>query len=584
MYISGTFSPPGRAPEPGLRLAPNLQRLAASACFPVRSHTVMQLSEVPTWEFDAEDFGAEFSHCYTGECRISVLPVLYRVAQTIARTADLAGALSMILEVMQQQLKMKRGVVTLYDRSSETIFIHDCFGLSQEEKKRGIYAPGEGVTGKAVETGMALVAQGLGRNPVFLDRTGAYARRGRPGEKFFCVPVAHAGKVLGTIGAERVYMNKRLLRQDIELLTMIAAMIAPAAELYLTENLDKVRLETENRRLRTALKERFRPANMIGSSKPMLEVYGLIEKVAAAKATVLILGESGVGKELVANAIHFNSPVCEGPFIKSNCAALPEALAESELFGHERGAFTGALTLHKGSFEMADGGAIFLDEVGELSLAVQAKLLRVLQERTFERVGGSKPIKVSVRIIAATNRNLAEMVEQGTFREDLYYRLNVFPLTVPPLRERGSDIIALADHFVEGFTTGTGRKAPRISPRALDMLMNHRWPGNVRELENVIERAVILCDEDTIHTHHLPPSLQTAKPAGKGCEGNLEAKLQVMEYEMIANALETTNGHIGEAAKRLGLTRRMLGVRMERYGMTYKEFRTADARKTPRPY
>jgi Transcriptional regulator containing GAF, AAA-type ATPase, and DNA binding domains len=543
----------------------------------------MRLDDPATLEFDVGDFVDEFSHCFTGECRVSVLPILYQISQTITNSADLAGSLSIILGVMRQQLKMQRGVVTLYDRSSETIFIHDSFGLTDEEKGRGIYAPGEGITGKVVQTGKAIVAQRLRDNPDFLDRTRAHARKGRAKAAFFCVPIIHAQKVLGTIGAERVYLNQRLLKQDVEILTMIASMIAPAAELYLMENLDKVRLESENRRLKSALKERFKPSNIIGNCKPMQEVYDLIHKVAATKATVLILGESGVGKELVANAIHYNSPSAEGPFVKSNCAALPENLAESELFGHERGAFTGALTLHKGSFELADGGTIFLDEVGELSPSVQAKLLRVLQDRTFERVGGGKPIKVDVRIIAATNRNLAEMVEKGTFREDLYYRLNVFPITVPPLRERGSDVITLADHFVTTFAAENGKTIKRISTPALNMLMSYHWPGNVRELENVMERSVILSEDDVIHNYNLPPSLQTSRESGTAFGVSLESKIHAVEYEMIVEALKNSNGHMGEAAKELGLTRRMLGARMERYGITYKTFRTADIRRWDRP-
>ena len=539
----------------------------------------MHMDETSTLEFDVDHFIDEFSHCFTGECRVAVLPILYRISQTITESADLAGSLSIILGVMQQQLKMERGMVTLYDRSSETIFIHDSFGLTAEEKARGTYAPGEGITGKVVSTGKAIVAQRLRDSPDFLDRTRAHARKGRTKAAFFCVPIVHAQKVLGTIGAERVYFNQRLLKQDVEILTMIASMIAPAAELYLTENLDKVRLEAENCRLRSALKERFRPDNIIGNSKPMLEVYELIRKVAATKATVLILGESGVGKELVANAIHYNSSNAEGPFIKSNCAALPENLAESELFGHERGAFTGAVTLHKGSFEMADGGTIFLDEVGELSLPVQAKLLRVLQERTFERVGGGKPLKVDVRIIAATNRNLAEMVEKGRFREDLFYRLNVFPLPVPPLRDRGSDVITLADHFAITCSTENGKAIKRISTPALTMLMAYHWPGNVRELENVIERSVILSEDDVIHGYDLPPSLQTSRESGTAFGVSLDSKVRALECEMIIEALKNCNGHMGDAARELGLTRRMLGARMEKYRIAYKSFRTADFRK-----
>ena len=344
----------------------------------------MNLSE--TVEVEVDDLSEEFSHCFTGECRVNVLPILFRINQVITDNADLPTLLKITLELMRQRLKMQRGIMTLYDRHSETIFIHDSFGLTEEEKARGIYAPGEGITGKVVEGGKAIIVPRLRENPEFLSRTRPLAEHNR-NAAFFCVPIVHARRVLGTIGAERVYLDRRLLKQDVELLAMMASMIAPAVELYLIENIDKVRLENENRRLKNALKRRFKPSNIIGTSKPMQEVYSLIGKVASARTTVLILGESGVGKELVANAIHYNSPNAEGPFIKVNCAALPESLAESELFGHEKGSFTGATMMHKGYFEQASGGTIFLDEVGELSLTVQAKLLRVLQERTVEQIG-----------------------------------------------------------------------------------------------------------------------------------------------------------------------------------------------------
>lgn len=535
------------------------------------------MDEIQPIEFDVHDFVDDFTHCFTGECRVGVLPILYRISRVACEGGDLAQLLQLILDVMQHRMKMRRGVMTLYDCASATIFVHDSFGLTDEEKARGVYAPGEGITGKVVESGKAIVTPHLRESTDFLNRTGGPLDRVRDNAAFFCVPIIHSGKVLGTISAERFYRNARLLKQDVELMAMIALMIAPAVELYLIENVEKVRLENENRRLRLTLKERFRPANIIGNAKTMQEVYALIGKVAKSRATVLILGESGVGKELVANAIHYDSPNAEGPFIKSNCAALPETLAESELFGHERGAFTGALSMHKGTFELADGGTIFLDEVGELSLPVQAKLLRVLQERVIERVGGGKPIKIDVRIIAATNRDLAEMVAAGTFREDLYYRLNVFPITVPPLRDRGSDVITLADHFVGVYAAENGKQVRRISTPALNMLMSYHWPGNVRELENVVERAVILSEDDVIHGYDLPPSLQTPKESGTAFGVGLEAKLAAVEYEMIVEALKGSGGHVGDAARELGLTRRMLGVRMERYGLTYKTFRSGEA-------
>jgi len=526
-----------------------------------------------TYAVDLDDFVDDFTDCKTGECRVHVLPILFQISQIISDSEDLPSSLAIILKVMQTRMHIVRGMVTLYDRQNGQIFIHESFGLSDEEKARGVYAPGEGVTGQVVESGKAIVVPDLRNSPLFLNRTRARADGTDLNHSFFCVPILHGRKVLGTISAERVYDNRRLLKQDVELMATIASMIAPAVELYLLENIEKVRLETENRRLSAQLKSRFKPSNIIGNSKPMLEIYDLIHKVAATKATVLALGESGVGKELVANAIHYNSATADGPFIKFNCAALPESVVESELFGHEKGSFTGAVAMRKGRFELADGGTIFLDEVGELSLPMQAKLLRVLQERCFERVGGVRPVKVDLRIIAATNRNLPEMVAQGTFREDLYYRLNVFPITIPPLRERGSDVILLADHFVARFAEDAGSPVKRISTPALNMLMAYHWPGNVRELENVIERSVILSEDGVIHGYNLPPSLQTSTESGTGFGCGLEAKLGAVEYEMIVEALKTHQGNVTEAAKDLGLTRRILGLRMEKYGITYKTYR-----------
>jgi Nif-specific regulatory protein len=321
------------------------------------------------------------------------------------------------------------------------------------------------------------------------------------------------------------------------------------------------------------LEQRFKPDNIIGNAKPMLEVYELVNKVSQTKSTVLILGESGVGKELIANAIHYNGTTADGPFIKFSCAALPESIVESELFGHEKGSFTSAIGMRKGRFELADNGTIFLDEVGELSPAMQAKLLRVLQEKTFERVGGSRPIKVDLRIIAATNRDLKAMADKGTFREDLYYRLNVFPITVPPLRDRASDIILIADHFAAIFSQQMGKSIVRISTPALNMLMAYHWPGNVRELENAIERSVILSDDGVIHGYNLPPSLQTSTETGTNFGCGLDGKLNAVEYEMLIEALKTHQGNMTDAAKDLGLTRRILGLRMEKHNISYKDFR-----------
>ena len=297
----------------------------------------------------------------------------------------------------------------------------------------------------------------------------------------------------------------------------------------------------------------------------------MIDRVCRTNATVLILGESGVGKERVAHAIHYNSSYADGPYVIVNCAALPESLIESELFGHEKGAFTGATVFRKGRFELADNGTIFLDEIGDLPPVVQTKLLRVLQERVFERIGGNTPIKVNIRIIAATNRDLEALIREGKFREDLYYRLNIFPVVVPPLRERRTDIILLANHFVEKYSRELERKIVRISTSATDLLMHYHWPGNVRELENCIERAIILCTDGVIRTHHLPPNLQQNDGAAtlEG-RGTLKDTLAAMEREMIGDALKRFRGNMAAAARSLGLTERIMGLRVAKFGIDPK--------------
>ena len=297
---------------------------------------------------------------------------------------------------------------------------------------------------------------------------------------------------------------------------------------------------------------------------------------------MFLLGESGTGKELAAWAIHKASSRGDRRFEAINCAALPESLIESELFGHEKGAFTGAVAMRKGCFELADGGTLFLDEVGELSLMAQAKLLRVLQERSFERLGGTVPINVDVRLITATNRNLEEMVEQGTFRRDLYYRLNVFPIVLPPLRDRQDDILPLAHHFVQKFAAQAGRDDVRISLAAMDMLQRYRWPGNIRELENAMERAVlVLGTQHLILPQHLPTAMhvyagqaQTSEPgAQRRSQGTLQEHLDELEKACIVDAMEASGGQIARAAEALGLTQRILGLRLRKYKISYKDFR-----------
>jgi len=512
-----------------------------------------------------------------GECRAGTLPLLYEMSRSIGESADLTQAIVILLRMMERHMNVVRGRVSLYDRNSGSIYLHESLGLTEEEEERGISGFGDGVTDRVVETGKAVVIPRIGDAPEFLRRTRGFGNQER-GLSFLCVPIMRGKRVLGTISAERIYDNDESLDLDVNLIGIIAAIMAQTVELYLLENVDRIALIDENRRLHSALRERFHPANFVGNSKGMRQVYGLIQKVARTHTAVLILGESGVGKALVAQAIHYSGYAPDGPLVQVDCAALPENGVESELFGHEKGPLTGAADARKGRLEEADGGTIFLDEVGELPLSMQARILRVLQEKTFERVGGNRPVKVDIRIVAATNRNLADMVRQGTFREDLYQRLNVCPIAIPPLRDRGSDIIALADHFVERYAAEKHKDVRRISTPALNMLMSYHWPGNVRELESVIQRATSLAEDGVIHGYNLPPSLQTPVLSGTVARGGLDAKLNAIEYETIIDALKTHGGNTTEAASELGLTRRILGLRMTKYGISYKNYRLGGTR------
>jgi two-component system NtrC family response regulator len=331
-----------------------------------------------------------------------------------------------------------------------------------------------------------------------------------------------------------------------------------------------ISLERENRELKEQLREKFKVDFIISASRRMEEALNLVKRVAPSPATVLILGESGTGKELIARAIHYSSPRADKPFIRVNCAALPENLLESELFGHEKGAFTGAVARRIGRFEQADQGTIFLDEIGDLSLPLQVKLLHVLQEREFERVGSSKTIKVDVRVIAATNRNLEEGIKKGSFREDLYYRLNVVTVSLSPLRERKEDIPPLIEHFLKKYSRENKKEVTSLSKEARDLLMRYPYPGNVRELENIVERAVVLCRGNTLTTQDLPLNLQETEGEGGlkrtgECGRSLPDSLEEVERTLISQALEKSGGVQTKAAEYLGISERVLRYKMKKY-------------------
>ena len=502
------------------------------------------------------------------------LSLLFEISQILDQSMDLKQVIQPVLAAVTDHLGMLRGTITLLNRKTGDIFIEAAFGLSPSERQRGRYRLGEGVTGKVVQSGQAKVIPRISEEPDFLNRTGA--RRGTKYNdiSFICVPIKIGNESVGALSVDREFAPPEQLQEDVRILSVVASMIAQAVKIRQAIMEEREALLEENTRLHRELEERFRPSNIVGNSKAMQHVFDMIAQVSKSDATVLIRGESGTGKELVAQAIHYNSPRTGKPLIKVNCAALPETVIESELFGHEKGAFTGAISTRKGRFELANGGTIFLDEIGDLSAITQVKLLRVLQEKEFERVGGNETIRTNVRVIAATNRDLEELMEKDLFREDLYYRLNVFPVHIPPLRERRDDILLLADYFIEKYAESNHKPIQRISTPAIDLLMNYHWPGNVRELENCVERAVLLSVDGVIHSHHLPPSLQSAESTGTQFRGSLEETLDNVEREILMDALKSTKGNMAKAAKMLDITERIMGLRIKKHKIEPKQFRT----------
>lgn len=504
----------------------------------------------------------------------SELTMLFEVSQLLDQTVDLREVVSPILKTIAKYTGMVRGTLTLLDRDTGELFIEAAHGLSSNQQQRGRYMLNEGVTGNVVRTGRAVAVPKVSEEPLFLNRTKAREDLNKDDLSFLCVPIKMGNEVYGALSVDKLFEPDVELDEDLRLLSIIASMIAQALRLRYEVLQDTQKLMAENTRLQEELRDRFRPANIIGRSSPMQAVYDMIAQVAPSETSVLIRGESGVGKELVAHAIHYNSRRAAKPFVQVNCAALPETLIESELFGHEKGAYTGATTQRKGRFELAHGGTIFLDEIGDLSPHTQIRLLRVLQERVFERVGGTDTIKVDVRVIAATNRDLEVAIEKEQFRQDLFYRLSVFPVHIPPLRERRTDILELANHFAEKYAEQNGKKIVRLSTPAIDMLTRYHWPGNVRELENCIERAVLLSTDGVLHGHHLPPTLQTAEASNTIMKGTLEETLDRVEKEMIVEALKNTRGNKAKAAKSLGVTERIMGLRVEKHEINPKEYRS----------
>jgi len=474
---------------------------------------------------------------------IEDITLLYEISNALNEHLDLKKSLYKVLDILSSSMNMVRGTITILNPLRNEIHIEVAHGISRNVVENVKYKLGEGITGRVIQTGKDVAIAKISEEPLFLNRTALRKTSKNQELSFICVPVKKGSQVIGALSVDRPYDRNYPLKEGKKLLSVIATMIARHVINLETINLEKEQLRNENRRLRGELENRYSITNIIGNSSRMREVFQMISQVSKSNATVLIRGESGTGKELVANSIHYSSNRAKGHFIKVNCAALPANLIESELFGHEKGSFTGAIKLKLGKFELADKGTIFLDEIGSINLDVQANLLRVIQEKEFDRIGGLRTIKTDVRIIAATNKNLEQAVEDGAFRGDLYYRLNVFPIYMPPLRERKTDILLLADTFLEKYAKENNKDIRRFSTPSIDMLMAYHWPGNVRELENCIERAVLLCEEGTIHSYHLPPTLQTGYESGTMPSLSLDDTVGSLEKEKIIDALKNTRGN-----------------------------------------
>jgi Nif-specific regulatory protein len=493
-----------------------------------------------------------------------VVSALHLIARMLARRKGEGHVLEEVLGVMERELGFRRTTVMLASLDGAELIVEAALGAQDPTRAR--YRRGEGISGEVLARGRPLTVPRVSHEPRFRNRLHLRPPGADRDVGFICVPVVVDKETIGTLSVDiprSPGQRPPCLESTTRIVGIVSSMIA--ADVAARRS---VRLLREAQRSAVGAGEsEIRPQNMVGSSSAMQAIYRQIRQVSTSDTTVLIRGESGTGKELVASAIHYASPRREGPLVKVNCAALSEGLLESELFGHERGAFTGAAYTRIGRIEQANGGTLFLDEIGDFSPATQVKLLRVLQEREYQRVGSNDVRRADVRILTATNRNLEQAVREGPFRQDLYYRINVFALNLPPLRERRPDVLELANHFVEKHAARMHKEIRRISTPAINMLLAYHWPGNVRELENCIERAVLLSNDGVIHGHNLPPTLQMPDGSESTATGSLTQQVQLLEREMIVDALKRTRGNVTAAARELGVTARMVRYKVQKLGI-----------------
>ncbi|MCF7975745.1 MAG: sigma 54-interacting transcriptional regulator [Phycisphaerae bacterium] len=435
------------------------------------------------------------------------LGLLTRMGDALGTALDPRSFYEKTMEALANELGMARGTLVLLERTHNKLLIAAAHGLSQTERARGEYTLGEGITGHVVQSGIPEVIPDISKDARFLNRTATRKIDAAHPIAFICVPIKVDGEAVGALSIDRPFAVGSMLDKDLRLLLIVASIISQVLKINRLIHVDKEEILERDQQVLEDLRRRYRLENLVGQSEAIERVLSVAATAAKSRAAILLTGETGTGKELVANLIHYNSDRTHGPFIKVNCGALPETLLESELFGHIKGAFTGAVETRKGRFELADTGTLLLDEVAEMSPRLQVKLLRVLQEREFEPVGGTKTIKVDVRLLAATSKDLRQEIRDGRFREDLFYRLNVIPIHLPPLRERRKDIPLLVDNFLDKYNRQNNKYINRISPKVLDLLLDYPWPGNVRELENCIERCVVMSPGTVLSPDFLPEEI-----------------------------------------------------------------------------
>jgi Nif-specific regulatory protein len=498
---------------------------------------------------------------------IQKLSTLLQISQALSGTLDLKSALLDVLETLVRHHDALRALVVLTQKDTRELAVEAALHMGRTAQP---HVSGDGVIGRVVETAKQAVVPRVSQEPSLA----AHLRAETGAElSFFCTPIMLDRQAIGALGVAVKFLPDRNYDRSAKFFGIVASVIGQAIKVQRLVAQQHKRLVTENARLKQELREGYDFSSIVGNSGPMRRVYEAVAQVARSNTTVLVRGESGTGKELIAQAIHYNSLRSKKPFIKVSCGALPHTLIESELFGYEKGAFTGAQERRKGRFELAHGGTLFLDEVGDVDPATQVKLLRVLQSREFERLGGTEPVSVNVRLVAATNKNIEQAIAQGTFREDLFHRLNVFTIFIPPLRERKPDVLLLADHFLERFASEHGKDIRRISTPAIDMLAAYHWPGNARELQNVIERAVLVCDGHVIHAHHLPPTLQTAEASGTAMNISLADAMAAYEKDLIQDALKSARGNRAKAARLVRTTDRIFNYKVRKLGIDWKRFK-----------